>query len=118
VDSREVKRQLGQRRGVETLTAPNGGTGSEPYQRIINRAMSDPDFRTRLLENPQMAIEEDLGTPLSSSAPIRVIEEQPGEVILVLPALSTLPSTTLSDEDLEQVAGGLSASTCATLCIC
>jgi hypothetical protein len=96
----------------------HGGTGSDAYQQIIDRATRDPSFRTRLLENPQVAIEEELGASFSSTAPIRVIEEQPGEVVLVLPARSIDPSTVLSDEDLEQVAGGLTASTCATLCIC
>jgi hypothetical protein len=83
--------------------------------------MRDPDFRARLLENPQEAIGEELGTAISSSATFRVIEEQPGEVVLVLPARPMESGGALSDEELEQVAGGstvatVECSTCAAAC--
>jgi hypothetical protein len=100
------------------MTVPRAGGAGDAYQQIIDRAMRDSNFRTRLLENPQVAIAEELGTSISSTTTIRVIEEQPNEVVLVLPARSIDPGTMLSDEELEQAAGGLSVSTCATLCSC
>lgn len=95
--------------------------GSDAQRQIIDRAMRDPAFRARLLENPEAAIEEELGGSISSSASIRVIEEQPGEVVLVLPARPMEPGATLSDEELERVAGGttvatVECSTCAAGC--
>jgi hypothetical protein len=102
-------------------TSGNSNPQRDAQQQIIDRATRDPAFRSRLLENPKMAIEEELGRSIFSSATIRVIEEQPGEVILVLPARPIEPGTNLSDEDLERVAGGatvatVECSTCAAGC--
>jgi hypothetical protein len=87
-------------------TSTSAGMGSDAQRQIIDRAMKDPDFRTRLVQNPQAAIQEGLGTSISPTATIRVIEEQPGEVVLVLPAHPIESGDILSDEDLEEVAGG------------
>ena len=84
-----------------------GGMGSEAQQRVVDRAVRDPDFRTRLLENPQEAIQEELGIPISSATTIRVVEEQPGELVLVLPPRPMEAGAMISDEELEQVAGGI-----------
>jgi hypothetical protein len=101
-------------------TSGDTGRGGDAQRQIVDRAMQDPDFRTRLLENPQQAIQEELGTSLTT-ATIRVVEEQPGEVVLVLPARTTDSGTALSDEDLERAAGGttvatVECSTCAAGC--
>jgi hypothetical protein len=97
------------------------GMGNQAQQRIVDRATRDADFRRRLIESPQQAIQEELGTSVSSSATIRVIEEQPGEVVLVLPARGMESGARLTDEDLEGAAGGATAtasvcSTCAAGC--
>lgn len=92
------------------MSSSDSSTTNDAQQRIVDRAMNDPHFRARLLENPQQAIGEELGTSLSSGT-VRVIEEQPGEVVLVLPARPMESSTTLSDEDLERAAGGSTAWT-------
>jgi hypothetical protein len=81
--------------------------------------MRDPDFRARLIENPGQAVQEELGTTLNAS--IRVVVEQPGEVVLVLPARPAESGTALTDEDLERAAGGttvatVECSTCAAMC--
>ena len=78
----------------------------QAQQQIIDRAGSDPAFRSQLLENPKEAIRDQLKIPLPGSVTVRVIEEQPGEVILVLPAQHIGSGTRLSGEDLEKVAGG------------
>jgi hypothetical protein len=104
------------------MTQPTGaGIGNEAQQRIIERALSDPDFRARLLENPREAIREALGISISPATAIRVVEEQPGEIVLVLPASPMEPGVALSDMDLEQASGGMSfaittASTCCGIC--
>jgi hypothetical protein len=80
---------------------------SDPQQQIIDRASTDPDFRNRLLANPSAAASEQLEVPIPPNVTIRVVEEQPGEVVLVLPSVAPHSGARLSDEDLEKVAGGL-----------
>jgi hypothetical protein len=86
----------------------SGGSSAQEdaQQQMIDRASSDPTFRDQLLRDPREAIQEEIGIPLPANITIRVVEEQPGEVILVLPAQSMAPGTTLSDADLEAAAGG------------
>jgi hypothetical protein len=83
------------------------GTGPErTEQQLIDRAGTDPNFRAQLLENPKGAIGQLLGTQLPDGIAIRVIEEQPGEVVLVLPPRERQSGEALSDKELEEVAGG------------
>lgn len=101
------------------MTTPDSSNGNDAEQQIVDRAMSDPDFRARLLENPRQAIQDELGTTLQAT--IRVVEEQPGEVVLVLPARAMESGIGLSDEELERAAGGttvatVECSTCAAGC--
>jgi hypothetical protein len=104
------------------MAQPTGaGMRRDDEQRIIERALSDPDFRARLLENPREAILEALEIWISPATSIRVVEEQPGELVLVLPARPMEPGDVLSEMDLEQVSGGMSliastASTCCGIC--
>jgi hypothetical protein len=80
---------------------------------VIDRAETDPVFHAHLLQDPKAAIEEQFGIPLPADIRIRVVEEQPGEVVLVLPAQSTGSGEQLSEADLEQVAGGLETFMCS-----
>lgn len=79
---------------------------TDPQQQVIDQAMSDPGFRNRLLQDPKAAIQEQLGISIPASVSLRVVEEQPGEVVLVLPAGTMQSGAQLSDADLEGVAGG------------
>lgn len=87
-------------------TSSDSSAQSDAQRQIIDRAASDPEFRAELLANPKEAISRQLGIPLPANINVRVIEEQPGEVILVLPARAMQSGSTLSDADLEAVAGG------------
>jgi hypothetical protein len=87
------------------VTSDSSGQ-SDPQQQIILQASSDPEFRNRLLQDPKAAIEEQLGIQVPASVLVRVVEEEPGEVVLVLPAQGMAPGTQLSDAELEGVAGG------------
>jgi hypothetical protein len=78
----------------------------QAQQQVIDRASTDPEFRAQLLENPKEAISKQLGIPFPKGITIRAIEEQPGEVVLVLPARTLGSGTRLSGEELERVAGG------------
>jgi hypothetical protein len=89
------------------MTTPSGtGRPSGPQQQVIDRASTDPAFRAQLLEDPKQAISQQFSIPLPEAIAIRVIEEQPGEVVLVLRS-QMASGGRLSQEDLEQVAGGV-----------
>ena len=61
-------------------------TGRAAFERrIIDRAQSDPAFRERLLEDPRGAIGELLGVELPERIEVRVIEERPDLMCVVLP---------------------------------
>ncbi|HKJ56234.1 MAG TPA: NHLP leader peptide family RiPP precursor [Nitriliruptoraceae bacterium] len=70
---------------------------------VRQRAQRDPDFRARLTEDPRATLEDLLDIELGEVT-VRVIEEQPGEVVVVLPPAA--PSTDLTDAELAGVAAG------------
>ncbi|MEN9223561.1 MAG: NHLP leader peptide family RiPP precursor [Thermostichus sp. BF3_bins_97] len=75
--------------------------------RLIRRAWEDDQFRQLLLKDPRRAIESELGQPLPDSLKIRVLEEDPDTLYLVLPPNPLpLPTRDLTDADLDLVAGG------------
>jgi hypothetical protein len=86
------------------MTVPDERVDAQ--QKLVERAVSDPAFRQELLANPSEAIQDGLGFQLPPNVRVRVIEEQPGEVIVVLPAQPVASGSALSDADLELVAGG------------
>lgn len=74
-------------------------------QHIMERAQRDSVFRAELEDNPRAVIERELGIELPADADIRIVEEAPNQVHLILP----IPSDELSDAALEEVSGGLSS---------
>jgi hypothetical protein len=73
---------------------------------IINRATRDPQFRQDLLQDPKRTVEGELGVQIPAGIEIRVVEESPSTLYLVLPPSTIAPGQALSDQELEQVAGG------------
>lgn len=80
---------------------------------LVQKALEDADFRGRLVRDPQSALKELLGFNPIPNYTIRVIEEQPGEVVLVLPR--PLEIDELPDELLDLAAGGTTTALMATL---
>ena len=77
-------------------------TPKEMRMKIVGKAAEDADFRARLLGDPKGAIEQELGVTIPASLSIEVHEEETGATAhLVLP-----PGSTLSESDLQAVAGG------------
>jgi hypothetical protein len=72
---------------------------------IIAKAMTDPLFRSRLLGDPREAVEAFLGQKLPEEASIRVLEELPKGLTLVLPAPPS-GARELDDQELD-LSGGL-----------
>jgi hypothetical protein len=79
-------------------------------EQLLSRAERDPEFRKRLSEDPNSAIQDELGIELPEGLQVRVLEEEPNEAILVLPAVAE-PGQ-LRDEELAAAAGGSNVSWC------
>lgn len=73
----------------------------EIKEQIIKKALSDKDFKEILVNNPKTAIGR-LGVQLPAEVEVKVVEESPGVVYLVLPA----SPDRLTDDQLGDVAGG------------
>jgi Cdc6-like AAA superfamily ATPase len=120
---RASAREQVKRKGTEGLERSNGGGRAEMERRIIERSLEDEDFRQRLLEDPQDAGEETLGTRLPEGIQVRAVEESADTIYLVLPSASPVDEVgELSDRELDAVAGAgwaeqmTSDTTCPTYC--
>nr|WP_082205779.1 NHLP leader peptide family RiPP precursor [Pannonibacter phragmitetus] len=71
---------------------------------LLAKAGEDAAFRTLLLSDPRAALKQLLGVDPIPSLKIRIIEEQAGEVTLVLPR--AIAQDELPDEILDYAAGG------------
>ena len=101
-----------------------GGERYEIERKIVERSLHDDSFRQRLLENPKAAVEEELGVQLPEEVQVQSVEETAETIYLVLPSSSPLGEgeEELSDQELEEVAGGGAteagdwSNTCQTRC--
>jgi hypothetical protein len=96
------------------MTEAAGGEGRAEMERtIVQRSIEDEEFRQRLLDNPKRTMEQELGGQFSESVEVRVVEESADTIYLVLPSSSPLgEGGSLSDQELEAVAGGWELNTC------
>ena len=83
-------------------------------EQIVARAMTDDAFRQRLLSQPKGALKE-MGIILPEGITVHVFEDTPTTLHLVLPAQPQVGTMQdLSDEELEQVSGGVQNGTTRT----
>jgi len=59
---------------------------SELHDRIVERALADPEFRRRLVEAPRDAVAAELGIELPRGLEVVVVEEHADLLAIVLPA--------------------------------
>lgn len=78
----------------------------ETYQAVLNKATDDEIFRKKLKSSPVAAIEEVAGKSVGEGFDIKVIENDPNYQSL------TSASGALSEEELENVAGGFIDGNC------
>ena len=90
-----------------TTTATLSDAKAALSQVVLAEIERVPSFRAALLSDPEAAIRKHLGLETSLPMTVRFVEEQPGEVILALPAVET---DRLSDRQLDSVAGGRGVS--------
>ena len=76
-------------------------TMGELREHLIEKAAMDEAFRVRLLSDPKVAVEEELGLTIPADFTLKVYEDVPDTTHLVLPPLAALDESAL-----EQAAGG------------
>ncbi|MDR7865768.1 MAG: hypothetical protein RIN56_03065 [Sporomusaceae bacterium] len=74
---------------------------------LVYRAIKEDDFRRELLTDPTAAVEKELGriapgAQLKSHFKLKVVQQQPDELLVILPP----GGASLSDADLDNVSGG------------
>lgn len=78
----------------------------EAYEAVLKSATTDEEFREALLADPTAAIEKLTGVALPEGFKLKVLEEDPDcDMTILLPPMI---SDELSEEDMNQVAGGMS----------
>jgi len=87
------------------------GRSEELQIEILKRATTDPEFHDRLKADPRGVLAEN-GLKIPDVVEIRTVQSDANVVYLALPPR---PSDELSEEELEQVAGGF-CSCCIISC--
>ncbi|SRR6056297_3874610 len=77
-------------------------SATKDYQMIVRRAIEDPDFRERLIEDPSGTWAEVTGTPVPDDVQMVVLEDSNRTAHMVLPD----PSLTVQELDDLSVSGG------------
>ena len=83
-----------------------GSTRSDLERRVIERASRDPQFRKDFAANPRETVEREFGVTIPENIEITVVEETPSTVYVVLPPAPAQSGGELTDQSLEEVAGG------------
>ena len=88
-------------------------------EQIIARAMKDQSFRQELLSNPRAVLAEQYNVHLPEQVAVRVLEEAPNTLTLVLPK-GEEALVELTDAELLGASGrgGPSSLKVETLCFC
>lgn len=86
------------------MTDPMTQARQQIALQLIERAESDTAFRALLKSDPHKALRDALGVDPIPGLKINVIEEQPGEISIVLPR--AIAEDELPDELLDLASGG------------
>lgn len=93
--------------GVARGGRHNASQASDPESRIMNRALTDSEYRGRLIADPRAVIGEEVGAALPANVQFRVVEETQDTVYLVLPYLPPVARNRVSPTDLQGGAVGM-----------
>ncbi len=87
----------------------------QAIQEVVKRAQTDSEFRQLCLTDPNLAAKEAIGKDLPEGFVLRFVENQGADLTVVLPdPIDT--SGELSEDELEQVAGGKCGGSCGGSC--
>ena len=84
------------------MAAPK--TRQELEQNILSRAAKDPAFRKALISDPKAVLAQDFDVRLPDNVTVKVLEDQPGTVHLVLPPTPSQSRPELANENVEDFA--------------
>lgn len=88
---------------------------NQTIEAMLKKSVTDQEFRKKLLKNPKAMVKEYSGKEMPEGFSLKLIEADPAvDMTFVLPPLRT---DELSDQELDQVAGGR-ASSCPNLSDC
>jgi Nitrile hydratase, alpha chain len=92
--------------GTTPPVDPATGRARDLEAQVLAQAVQDPAFRARLLAEPK-AVFAEWGLSIPPEVKIQAVQETADQYYLVLPAARERRArASLSDEELEQVAGG------------
>lgn len=77
---------------------------AEILEQLLSRAGEDPDFRARLLSEPEATLKQEYGFAVPDGMKLKVIEDSRNMSHLVLP-----PNPQLSLDEMRTVSGGIGA---------
>lgn len=77
---------------------------NEQISKIISKALKDPEFKKRLLQNPKKTIEAELKITIPGHIQLEVLEETEKKKYLILPKLSD--KSEIREKELEAISGG------------
>ena len=80
---------------------------AKKYGQMMAKVWSDPAFKQRLMTDPRAVLQEQ-GIEVPAGLEVRPLQQSQQMIYFPIPAA---PSGEISDEQLEQVAGGSTAST-------
>ena len=83
-------------------------TRQEFEANLAAKAWKDKAFKQELLTNPKATIAKEFGTPIPDNIEVKVLEENPNTLYILLPVepVDLESEGELSDEALKAVAGG------------
>ena len=89
------------------MSFPSGGKMRRDLEtQLTARAWKDDAFKQELLKDPKGLLEREFKLKLPDSVNVRVHEETPSELHMVLPMDPARPDDALSDLELEAISGG------------
>jgi hypothetical protein len=88
-------------------------TWKDLHARLVARAWQDEDFKRRLLADATPVLAKEFGIALPPGMTVKVVEQTPTTICLVLPMKPVGDSALeLDDEALDAVAGGIGSCCC------
>lgn len=78
----------------------------EVYEKVTKKAWEDEAFKEKLLSDPRAAIREEAGIEIPEAVKVTIYESKPDDLHFVLPVNPGKAAAELSDNELDQVAGG------------
>ena len=72
---------------------------------VLENAAKHPQYRDALIADPKKTVETQLNNTLPENVSVEVVQETPNKIFIRLPH-TVAEGAELSDDDLEQVAGG------------